>query len=670
MHLTTQSWNKEGIFLFDYENEGYKITNHIIKKSSYILNRNKDIKIVKVSNNKNINIKNKEGYVGTITLNNKEEFIWNYNNYFEKDKFLKPYDSLDWIVIGPTQFSSGNDRKLESSYRLSEGDLIKLGKLIFLVRKIKINKNENKKNEDCFSSESINNNSNNMNLKGEENINNELIIYRFNRKNIKEPHIDSYKTLSEQKCFKNNINIENGIIINKINNRLKSLYLKIKNIKENNKLNSFKCRICFSDGSFEGKNPLISPCNCTGSVKYIHLNCLRKWLTSKVALKSSSINNIYCYSFQYLECEICKSIIPEQVEYRGKIISLLDFKEIEPPYLVLQTMNQYYSQNNNNLEYNGIFVISFKTKNYLIIGRANNSDIKLNDISVSRNHSIISYNNGDFYIDDIGSKFGTLLLIQNDILFLPYKEINIQTGKINLIFYLFRTCLALLKCYKNKLFNNMIYEKYFNSLEKKVYNQILENFNNYIVDPIEKFNSINNSYNSEDINNSITDKNIEKEENKDNIKNNSMISNKSIEEGCYINNENIDKIPTLNVCDLNHKDNHQKSNNTASFIIKKLNNSLIDENHTNSFQKQNESKEMLFQEINNQNGNPIKNIKKNNGTNFSILNIFKKNNNNTKSISILNKKFYNIFNKNFSYSSLNNKNNNDLPNTYRNNKKK
>ena len=169
-----------------------------------------------------------------------------------------------------------------------------------------------------------------------------------------------------------------------------------------------KCRVCFCEGNFEGKNPLISPCNCTGSVKYIHLNCLRKWLTSKVNMKCSQTNNIYCYTFKSLECEICKAVIPEQVEYRGKYISLLDFKEIEPPYLILQTMNQY-NPLNKNLDFNIIFVMSFKLKNFLIIGRANNSDIRLSDISVSRNHSVISFDNGEFFIDDIGSKFGTLL---------------------------------------------------------------------------------------------------------------------------------------------------------------------------------------------------------------------------------------------------------------------
>jgi len=35
------------------------------------------------------------------------------------------------------------------------------------------------------------------------------------------------------------------------------------------------CRFCFEEGDEE--NPLLSPCNCSGGQKYIHLNCLRKW---------------------------------------------------------------------------------------------------------------------------------------------------------------------------------------------------------------------------------------------------------------------------------------------------------------------------------------------------------------------------------------------------------
>jgi hypothetical protein len=35
------------------------------------------------------------------------------------------------------------------------------------------------------------------------------------------------------------------------------------------------CRFCFEKA--ESENPLIDPCNCIGSTKYVHVVCLRKW---------------------------------------------------------------------------------------------------------------------------------------------------------------------------------------------------------------------------------------------------------------------------------------------------------------------------------------------------------------------------------------------------------
>ena len=35
-------------------------------------------------------------------------------------------------------------------------------------------------------------------------------------------------------------------------------------------------------------NPLVQPCICSGSMKYIHLNCLKKWLNTSVIIKMES----------------------------------------------------------------------------------------------------------------------------------------------------------------------------------------------------------------------------------------------------------------------------------------------------------------------------------------------------------------------------------------------
>ena len=686
----SQTWNKKGTFLFDYENEGYIVSKHTITNSSYIVKKGKDIKLIKSVLN-NFDTKYLDNYIGKISIKENEEYIWNYNNYFEKNKFIKPNDSLDWVVIGPTKFSSNYSsyrRKNNRSYKLSEGDFIKLGKITFLVRKIKHsneNLKETKRNNESNLSISVENSNLNIN----NSINEDLVIY--NKFSSDNNYINTNNELLNTYKIKNNNKTENNNLQETVNNKLKMIYLKLKTINEKKKTQSFKCRICFCEGSFEGNDPLISPCKCTGSLTYIHLNCLRKWLTLKVTSKSSSTNNIYYYSFRSLECEICKSPIPEIVEYRGKYLSLLDFKEIEPPYIILQTMYQYNFQSRNISEFNLIFVMSMKLKDFLVIGRANNSDIRLSDVSVSRSHSIISYDEGNFYIDDIGSKFGTLVLIQNNIVFLPYKEISIQTGKCHLIFNLKRSYLGCFKCYKNKVYDKLSYEDFFLTKDKKVYSQILENFNNNIVDPIEKFSSVNGSISDKDNNDNddlsnnletlkILDQNDSGKE-KDNKnadeqktervntinneysnnineninfrymlensinsvedKNNKEFEEINENESNLNNNLSNDKWNTMN---LNLKsESKNKDNNEIklkqSIFMNKLNNSFADENNksnNNLINKQNESNDILFNDIRSTYNNKMIGLKKSpNLSVANIMNILKKN--------ILSKKLFSYY---------------------------
>ena len=42
------------------------------------------------------------------------------------------------------------------------------------------------------------------------------------------------------------------------------------------------CRIC-QMGETSNSNPLIEPCRCTGSLQYVHQDCIKKWLRSKIS---------------------------------------------------------------------------------------------------------------------------------------------------------------------------------------------------------------------------------------------------------------------------------------------------------------------------------------------------------------------------------------------------
>lgn len=55
--------------------------------------------------------------------------------------------------------------------------------------------------------------------------------------------------------------------------RIQPLYTKLDTHEEST------CRICMEPNSSD--NPLITPCKCSGSVKYIHEECLKTWLVSQ-----------------------------------------------------------------------------------------------------------------------------------------------------------------------------------------------------------------------------------------------------------------------------------------------------------------------------------------------------------------------------------------------------
>ena len=53
------------------------------------------------------------------------------------------------------------------------------------------------------------------------------------------------------------------------------------------------------------------------------------------------------------------------------------------------------------------------------IGRGHDSDLRINDISVSRCHAMIKFKNKGFFLADNMSKFGTLILIRRKIVISP-----------------------------------------------------------------------------------------------------------------------------------------------------------------------------------------------------------------------------------------------------------
>lgn len=160
------------------------------------------------------------------------------------------------------------------------------------------------------------------------------------------------------------------------------------------------CRICY-DRETDPDNPLLSFCRCDGSVKYTHLQCLKQWLRSKVGIKTNDA--CVTYSWKSLECEICKMELPLSWRNRGQAFPLFDFEKPQYPHMILESI----SSERSSTKY--VHVISTAVKSCIRLGRGHHSDVRINDISVSRCHAVIRYEGGVFRLQDNSSKFGTLV---------------------------------------------------------------------------------------------------------------------------------------------------------------------------------------------------------------------------------------------------------------------
>ena len=63
------------------------------------------------------------------------------------------------------------------------------------------------------------------------------------------------------------------------------------------------------------------------------------------------------------------------------------------------------------------------------MGRGHESQVRINDISVSRCHAIIKCKQDGFYIEDNTSKFGTIILLKNKLRLRAHHTMAVQVGR-------------------------------------------------------------------------------------------------------------------------------------------------------------------------------------------------------------------------------------------------
>uniref|UniRef100_A0A7S1PIA9 RING-CH-type domain-containing protein n=1 Tax=Alexandrium catenella TaxID=2925 RepID=A0A7S1PIA9_ALECA len=193
-------------------------------------------------------------------------------------------------------------------------------------------------------------------------------------------------------------------------------------LSKNGELQSTLCRICLLEGPGEDKDdPLIAPCQCKGSIEYVHLGCLRHWIRGRLNLSDAPGGS---YFYRPLPCELCKAIYPTYVHTGHERQPLVEVPRTQPPFIVLENMVRDSQQHATR----GLHVFSLAEK-VLTLGRGHESDVRIADVSISRCHATIRFQRGHFLLEDNKSKFGTLVAMKKPRPLEPGSAISIQMGR-------------------------------------------------------------------------------------------------------------------------------------------------------------------------------------------------------------------------------------------------
>ena len=292
------------------------------------------------------------------------------------------------------------------SYKLNIGNEIKIGKLNLRVRKIHTSDNN------------INNNKNNNNS----------------------PHKNSeIKTISNILLHEKE---KKGTILNKSVFNTSEREPFNDESCENDIESGNKCRICLEgeaninmasylnlNQTEKNEKVFISPCNCKGDHKYVHLSCLKKWLKSRYGSQSLNNPNSMIYSFPN-KCEICQGILPDVVEAKDNFYDLSDFVEINfDNYIVFEILS-------DNIECNEktFLILKLIKNNYCFIGKGDHNHYIFSDQDMSEHHCrLFLDNNGNVFLSDFNSETGTFVkiegaiqLIEKNLMFLQNKNTFIK----------------------------------------------------------------------------------------------------------------------------------------------------------------------------------------------------------------------------------------------------
>ena len=435
--LNSETWNREVCELIDYDSLNLNLEHQEIKTSGNLYrSENNSVIFTQEQLPSDLNQQ-------LLNINYEDDnYDLIFNEYEQDEDGIITTHNSAWFLLKKNKIAQEYEK-----YKIHQGDIIKIGRIMTRIKEMKFekklhlntlnNKNDNKNfskyvlttdNKSEVSELSLG--SNKFDLKD---IDNDAIIQKdnvINDNNNNSGKKNDIKDLAVKRNRTNSDLPEKVQILKLANNKDKpniidpNLNKKLKfNVKGKNN-NEKVCRICYGEEDDPKENPIVQPCHCSGSCKYIHLNCLKHWIMTKSCIKID--DNEFCavYIFSETECELCKAKLPDLLSHKGKLYNLLDFSEDFKNYLILECLT--LDKENNKF----IYIINLDRQGEIKIGRGQVCDILFSDASVSRVHCLFSVEGKNVFLKDYGSKFGTLVLIQTPIIKLAENlPLFIQVGR-------------------------------------------------------------------------------------------------------------------------------------------------------------------------------------------------------------------------------------------------
>ena len=530
--LKYKIWNKSNIEVINYKDKKYIKQKMTIEKSGQLSRCNDKIILTKKKNNGNsFNSSNDTNYMKDSQMielvsveKNDTNYVINCGEWAKDLTQLIDQNAVYFLYKGLTIENFLKEK--QKYYVLSQGDIIKLGKIYLKILHIKLNSrideddkdkddNEGRKvlisdsdsNNDNYRDNKIENNNDNKKLKRNlsfdtKNINNRAKIKNENERNNNILNKSINKILLTEfklgKMRKESINRKRSrSLILKKNKKLLKKFDLFKLKRSNKNLKHFKwedkiiktnidkeqlktknneidtsnlltkkqkgkiCRICFSEEDDPIKNPLICPCICKGSMKYIHYNCLKNWLNLKIEsdlgyeINSDDEQPTITYNTKDISCELCKEKLPDYIKHKKKIYNVSFYKPKYSKFIVMESIRD------DNRRSKFIHIIPLNKKQIIKIGRLNSCDLSLPDFSISRVHCCMYIESGQLFLEN-NSKYGTKILVQNpNLVMSPQYPLCIEVQntylkfKIEKPFSLFSCC----NVYTTSMTKMLVYQK-------------------------------------------------------------------------------------------------------------------------------------------------------------------------------------------------------------------